>query len=64
MSSHKLLWIGSADLEKATSGACVYFVGNHAILRTFLVKYPVLLTEDEGRRVKDAELRLDQGDLR
>ena len=55
------------DLEKAASGAsgaCGHFVGNHAILRTFWVKNPVLLTEDGGRRAEDAELRLDQGDLR
>ena len=55
------------DLEKVASGAsgaCEHFVGNHAILRTFWVKYPVLLTEDGGRRDKDWEMRLDQGDLR
>ena len=49
-----------SDLEKAASGAsgaCGHFVGNHAILRTFWVKNPVLLTEDEGRRVKDGEMR-------
>ena len=41
--------IAQTDLGKAASGessACGHFVGNHAILRTFLVKYPVLLTED------------------
>ena len=56
-----------SDLEKVASGAsgaCGYFVGNHAILRTFWVKYPVLLTEDGGRRVEDGEMRLDQRDLR
>ena len=53
-----------ADLEKAASGACGHFVGNHAILRTFWVKNPVLLTEDGWRRTEDAELRLDQRDLR
>ena len=39
------------DLEKAASGAsgaCGLFVGNHAILG---LKYPVLLSEDGGRRV-------------
>ena len=59
--------ISVTDLEKAAisaSGACGYFVGNHAILRTFCIKNPALLTEDGGRRVEDAELRLDQGDLR
>ena len=48
-----------ADLEKAASGACGHFVGNHAILRTFWVKY-----EGEGRRLEDWEMRLDQGDFR
>ena len=59
--------IAQTDLGKAASGessACGHFVGNHAILRTFLVKYPVLLTEDGGRRVGDGELRLDKGSLR
>ena len=44
------------DLEKAASsasGACGHFVGNPAILRTFLVKYPVLFSEDGGRRIDD-----------
>ena len=57
----------NSDLEKAAcgaSGAWGHFVGNHAILRTFLVKYPVLLTEDGGRRVEDGDNGLDQGDLR
>ena len=38
-----------ADLEKAASSAssaCGHYVGNHALLRTFLVKSPVRLTED------------------
>ena len=48
------------DLEKAASSTCGHFFGHHDILRTFLV----LLTEDGGRRVEDAELRWDQGDLR
>ena len=48
------------DLEKAASGACRHFVGNHATLRTFWVKYPIFLTEDGGRRVEDGEMRLDQ----
>ena len=55
------------DLEKAASGAsstCGRFVGYHAILRTFSVKYPVLLAEDQARRVEDGDLRLDKGDLR
>ena len=52
------------DLEKAASGACGHFVENHAILRTFGVKYPVLLTEDGGRRFQDGKLRMGQGDLR
>ena len=56
-----------ADLEKAASGAsgaCGHFVENLANLRTFSVKYPVLLAEDQGRRVEDGDLRLDKGDLR
>ena len=60
-------WVLSqTDLEKAASSAsnaCGHFVGNHSILRTFWVKYPVLLTEDGGRRVEDGEFGLDQGDL-
>ena len=58
---------GIADLEKAASGAsgaCGHFIVNHAILRTFWVKYHVLLTEDGGRRVRVGEMRSDQGDLR
>ena len=54
------------DLEKAASGAsgaCGHFVGNPAILRTFSVKYPALLTEDGGRRVEDQELRLAKGNI-
>ena len=55
-----LVW-HETDLEKA--GACGHFVGSYdAILRIFLVKYP--LTEDGWRRVEDRDLRLDQGDLR
>ena len=56
---HELIaqgWPIAPDLEKAASGAsgaCRHFVQNHAILRTFLVKYPVLLTEDGGRTVED-----------
>ena len=57
-----------ADLEKAASGAsgargargasgasgaCRHFVGNHAILRTFMFKYPILRTKDGGRGVED-----------
>ena len=45
-----------SDLEKAANGArcaCRHFVGNHAILRTFSVKYSLLLTEDGRRRVED-----------
>ena len=56
-----------SDLEKAANGArcaCRHFVGNHAILRTFSVKYSLLLTEDGRRRVEDWEVRLDKGDLR
>ena len=52
------------ELEKAVSrasNACEHFVRNIAILSTFWVKYPVLLTEDGGRRVEDGELRLDNG---
>ena len=44
------------DLEKAASGAsgaCGHFVGNHAILRTFLAKYPILLTKGGGKGVED-----------
>ena len=54
-------------MEKAASGAsgaCGHFVGNHAILRSFLDKYPVLLAEDGGRRVENVKMRLDQRDLR
>ena len=50
-----------ADLEKAASGAngtLGYFVGNPAILRTFLQKYSKFLTEDGERRVEERELRL------
>ena len=42
-------WRVQTDLEKAASGvsgACGHSIGNHAILRIFLVKYPILLTED------------------
>ena len=56
-----------ADLEKAASGAssaCGHFVRNHAILRTFWVKYPVLLSEDGGKRVDNEELMFDEGDSR
>ena len=55
------------DLEKAASGAsgaCGHFDRNHAILRTFWVKCPVLLSEDGGKRVDNGELRFDEGDLR
>ena len=55
------------DLEKAASGAsgaCGLFVWNHAILRTFWVKYPVLLIEDGGRRIDDVQLSFDDGYLR
>ena len=55
------------DLEKAASGAsgaCRHFVGNHAILRTFWVKYPVLLSEDGERRADNWELRFDKENLR
>ena len=54
------------DLEKVASGvsgACGHFVKNHAILRTFLVSYPVLLTEDGGGGDEYRELRLDKVDL-
>ena len=56
-----------SDLEKAesgASGACKYFFGNHADLRTFSVKYSVLLAEDSGSRLEDEELRLDKEDLK
>ena len=56
-----------ADLEKAgsgASGACGHFIGNHAILRTFLAKNPVLFTEDGRRRVGDGELRFANGEWR
>ena len=65
--SFEILDRNEADLEKAASGgsgACGHFVGNHGILRTFSVKYPVLLAEDQGRRVEDGELKLDKRDLR
>ena len=61
---HLLFVMLEADLERAASGAFGHFVGNHAILRTFWVKYPVLLTKDAGRSVEAAELRLDKGYLR
>ena len=58
-------WVGTLlDLEKAASsasGARGHFVRNHAILRNFLDKYPVLFTENGKRRVEDGELRLDIG---
>ena len=53
-----------ADLEKAASGACGHFVGYHAILRAFLVQYPLLLTEDGGGGDVHRELRSDKVDLR
>ena len=58
-----------ADLEKVASGAsgasgaCGHFVENHTILRTFLLRNPVILTEDGGRRVEDQELRLAKGKI-
>ena len=52
------------DMEKTARGTCGDFVGNHPILRTFWVKYPVLLTLDGARRVEDGEMRVDEGDLR
>ena len=45
-------------------GACGHFVGYPAILRTFSVKYHVLLAKNQGRRVEDGEFRFDKGDLR
>ena len=62
-----LVNIKGSDLEKAASGAsgaCGHLVGNHAILRTFWAKNPVLFAEDEKSRVEDGELRLDKRDLR
>ena len=56
--------VSVSDLEKAASGAWGLFFKNYAILRTFGVKYPVLLIEDGGRSVEDWEMRLNQGDLR
>ena len=56
--------MSSSDLEKAASGACGHFVGNQAILRTFWVKYCVVLSEDGGRRVDNGELRFDKWDFR
>ena len=41
-----------ADLEKAASGACGHFVRNTAILRTFLVKYPVLRIEEDDWKME------------
>ena len=55
------------DLEKAASCAsstCGHFVGNHAILRTFCSKYPVVFTEDGKRIDEDRELRIDKKNLR
>ena len=49
-------WILFPDLEKAASSAsqtCGHFVGNHAILRTFVSSNPVLFTEDGKRKVED-----------
>ena len=63
--SSSFSYFSYSDLEKAAigaSGACGHFVRNHAILRTFIGKYPVLLTKDEGRRVENRELRLDKGE--
>ena len=34
------------------------------LFENILVKYPVLLIEDDGRIVKDEELRLNTGDLK
>ena len=65
--SYQFFGTVGADLEKAASGAsgaCGHIVGNHAILRTFCSKYPVVFTEDEKRRVEDRELRIDKRDLR
>ena len=45
-----------ADLEKASSGAssaCGLFIRNHAFLRTFRVKYLVLLREDGEKGIDD-----------
>ena len=39
------------------SGSCGHFVGNHAILRNFWAKYPVLFTDDGKRWVEDGELK-------
>ena len=35
------------DLEKVASCACGHFAGNHAILRTFWVKYSVRIEEED-----------------
>ena len=56
-------------MEKAASGAsgtCGNFVRKPVIMRTFLVKHPLLLTEDGGggRRVVNGKLRSDKGYLR
>ena len=51
-------------LEKASSGAsgsCGHFVGNHAILRSFWAKNPVLFTEPgkrKSRRMEDEGFRI------
>ena len=45
--------LSKAHLEKAASGTCGHLARNYAFLRTFLVEYPVLLSEDGGRRVDD-----------
>ena len=55
-------YTSGTDLEKAGSdgsNTCRHFVANHAILSTFRVKYPGLLTKDGGKRVEDGEWRLD-----
>ena len=47
--------------ENALRGAYGHLVQNSTILRTFWVKYPLLLTEDGGRRVEDEKLRFEDG---
>ena len=54
----------AASGASGASGACGYFVRNPAILRTFLVQYLILLTEDGGRGYEYRELRLNKVDLR
>ena len=52
------------DIKKAASGTCGHFVVNNIILRSFLIRYPVLLNVDGGTSVDVWEWILEKGDLR